>query len=287
MAFDQDTYSSLPPLPTNRRRLPPSEQHQQLALDLVSGRVQGTIVVQSPLHVGTGLLVEAPRGTRTTSPLVKQFYRLDNHRTIPGSSLKGSLRSLIELFTNACLPHERRGEHQGCSKTNVCVACKLFGSMGYEGNVYFAAATQLDDKVSVTTVPAQFNRKKHRDNRRFYPHRIKQTENATWALETVPKGGQFALNVTFRNLQSAEVGLLLIALGQGDPAICPKLGGAKSAGLGAVRFVDVAAERKVIGQSYRQLDSVYEPLDVAACLESAETLVNAAHLRDVQARMKL
>lgn len=279
------------------------EPQMRLRTDRLSGQISGEIVVHQPVHVGAGYLMPTPPGTTTTgASMMKAFVRQNNVRVIPGSSLKGAVRSLIEIFSFACVvsdrPLNRRKKQDPrnqdkpfpCPDSNnrICLACKLFGCFGYEGNVQFSGSVQLDDSYAAVEIPAPYNEGKWFEERRYYPHDTPTQDVANpWPMEAVPQGGRFTFAATFRNLTAGELGVLLIALGQGEPALCLKLGGGKNAGLGSVRFVGkdsppLVVTRIDLNNAYRELTMAYTAVDTAHCLAQASTLIDAGALAAVQ-----
>ena len=278
---------------------------------LLTGRLSADLVTLQPLHAGSGALVppealglEVPN----PPPLVKAFARRDGQRIIPGSALKGAFRSLVELFTPSCVckTKERKirrdPRYQECRYTlerrqrelypaphtastattgednperrqgELCPACKMFGGMGYRGQVRFDDAPQQAGGISILhRIPPQYPPRPDPDHRRYYPHALVDPRERTWPLEVVPPGQRFALTAQFTNLSEGELGLLLIALGQGEWALCPKIGAGKSSGLGAVRIEALVVERWRPEKAYRAFDdtAAWEPVDVQRCIEQA------------------
>lgn len=261
--------------------------HQQYTADRYTGQIQGTIKALQPLHVGTGLYVPpAQVGIESDVPLVKSFQAVDGRLTIPGSSLKGPVRSLVETITYACVnkpghrwqKHERDlfGEcryHSQRRQGKLCIACQMFGAMGYEGQIHFADAPQVAGETNVHFIPAQ-HQPQRSNERRHYPHDLKDPNDPQWPLEVALPDSRFHLTIRFQNLAAGELGLLLIALGQSDPPICLKVGAGKNSGLGAVRFQELKVERLNVAMLYETYDSstAPQPVDVSACLAAAKKL---------------
>jgi len=94
-------------------------------------RITGTLVNVSPLRVGAGR--EAPLGSAVdTAPLRVVFANGKSVPYIPGSSLKGVLRSLAESIARARnmpahSPWDPDVEKEGKDET-YCVICGTFGS---------------------------------------------------------------------------------------------------------------------------------------------------------------
>jgi hypothetical protein len=146
--------------------------------------------------------------------------------------------------------------------------------MGYQGRVYFQDAPQIAGENDIVFIPPQYQPQGDRA-RRHYPHALRDSRDPTLPLEAAAPGSDFDLHVAYRNLTQAELGLLLLALGRGEPALCPKIGGGKNSGLGAVAFRDVRVTAEDPALLYRQYDSdaAAQEVDVAACLEAAGSLL--------------
>lgn len=264
--------------------------HLRLTPDRLTGRLSAELVALQPIHIGSGALLppEALGLDAPNVPLVKAFARGDNERIIPGSSLKGTFRSLVELFTYSCIckirnrwkgnDRRRYGECKYDSKRHrgdLCPACRLFGAMGYQGQVRFDDAPQQAGSNALYPIPPQYQPRADQDYRRYYPHELIDNRARSWPLEVATTGARFALSVQFTNLTEGELGLLLIALGRGSWALCPKVGAGKSSGLGAVLIESLGVERWQTDRAYRAFESAkaWEPVDVEICIQAATSLL--------------
>lgn len=258
--------------------------HQQYTATLLTGTIHGTFTALQPLHVGTGLLVPpAQLAIESDVPLVKSFHQAQGVLTIPGSSLKGPIRSLVEAITYSCVNKTRRiwsrmereqyGEctyrsqrHEG----ELCVACRMFGAMGFEGQVHFSDAPLLHGEQGLHFIPAQYQ-PKGEEARRHYPHALQDPADPQWPLQVVQPRGTFRLQLRFQNLEAGQLGLLLLALGQGDPPICIKVGAGKNSGLGAIYVSEIQVNQVDVQTLYTDFASsaAQRPVDTAACLHAA------------------
>ena len=66
--------------------------HDHYVGDLLTGRLEGVITALSPVHVASGQIELTGR----QPSLVKAHFRCGGRLTIPGSSLKGAIRSIVE-----------------------------------------------------------------------------------------------------------------------------------------------------------------------------------------------
>jgi len=131
---------------TPSQRRPPTPHHKFTG---VSGRIEGTITAETPL------LIRDPR----SNDKKLQFLRNKGKSSafiVPGSSLKGMIRNLVETIGNGCFKlfdgnyqekswpvdvnyHSKmKHEFKECTNPNdLCLACRMFGTLAgnYMGNV--------------------------------------------------------------------------------------------------------------------------------------------------------
>jgi len=246
---------------------PPERQtlHLHERFSGLSGRMVFQIEVLSQyLYVGSGILdLFTPPGEKQEYAYYA-FARRNGQLVIPGTGIKGAVRGVFEALTNSCVSQRRRaermpGSHQPCQgikkgeeqRASLCPACRLFGVTGYRGRVHFTDATPIDPirtariKISDLWPPRQSKGRKFYQSKRFQSLDMRPEKSHRY-LEVVPKGSRFETALVFENLEEAEIGALLRALGLGPSsqksdgvlyAFPIKLGGAKPRCLGSVRFV--------------------------------------------------
>jgi hypothetical protein len=218
----------------------------------LTGSIEGVITALSPVHIASGNIELTGR----QPSLVKAHFRCGDKPTIPGSSLKGAVRSIVEAISNppscARITHARfdtlpQVARQCRDKSKLCIACRMFGAMGYLGRVQFHDAPLSEGETEIVTIPSLFApRSRERvyftggrvKGRKFYKHGLEGGEPARGnvPIEVCTKGSRFGLRVDFVSLSRDELGLLLAAMGQGDPPLFPKFGGGKPACCGSVRI---------------------------------------------------
>ncbi|GAB4520732.1 MAG: hypothetical protein Tsb0020_39340 [Haliangiales bacterium] len=164
-------YSFVPLPPTVRRESRPGDRHDRHCEGTLSGSIVITLATDSPVHVGSGHLVLVDQH------IVSNTSKVRGHLGVPGSSLKGVLRSRYEAITLSCVPlytdrdrvksRSREDiEHahfsnqvrrhpalakgpSACSPHKLCPACALFGRMSLRSRV-----SVLDFACNANTVPA-------------------------------------------------------------------------------------------------------------------------------------
>lgn len=279
------------PLSEQRPQLAPPAGHERYQEQRLTGQISGRLVAQSDLHVASGLLQRRPDDRQY--PLVKAHMRTNGCPVIPGTSLKGCIRAIVEAIspsvihvTKASLNDDDmrfrpgRGERTDAKKHIVALdpAARLFGAQGYLGSVRFSDALLEAGETVVALTPQLYApRPKAHDTyfdgrrvkgRKFYMHGDRAQGNLP--LEACPPGSRFAFTADFENVSAAEVGLLLTALGIGTPRFYPKLGGAKPACLGTIAVEDVTVRLFQPRNSYINFQSQCEPCAIAPLLESGQ-----------------
>lgn len=193
---------------------------------------------------------------------------------IPGTSLKGLVRSAFEVLMPSCVATHGgntnslvSGDVRKCESTRkLCPACRVFGYLKHgnsdvhKGLVHIgqAQATDAQEGRRVQLVPLS-NPEPHHSafykpggtpaGRKFYfhqhaisePQNENEKERGPW-VEPLAEGSTFRFEVTFENLTGREVAGLVAALTLADAAphdggtvaVRHKLGYGKPAGLGSV-----------------------------------------------------
>lgn len=174
---------------------------------------------------------------------------------IPGSSLKGVLRSFLESVQSGmddvvqpkdcvCCKNELKGkkerEARGSAEElalyiaqNSCPACKLFGNGVMAGKLKFADAALLDVGAWMGTEIRTSNAI-DRDT-----HTANTGTGALFDTEAIPAGTEFALRVTAENLTEEEArifGELMQYFAEGGITV----GGRSRAGLGMVKVEGIS-----------------------------------------------
>ncbi len=211
-------------------------------------RVEGTLVTETGLHIGG-----ADDGLDPTA-VDNAVVRLPDGRPyIPGSSLKGVLRSFLERLQNSpgrwllspgvrpedCLHNdwelEKRLKQENKSERQVaeaiwerlCPVCRLFGCQAFAGRVLVADLLPIGER---TLLERRHGVAIDRETRTA-------AGGALYDLEVVAPGSRFALSILVENPSDAQVRdlmIALLALAGGEIAL-----GAKTAsGLGRVRLTD-------------------------------------------------
>jgi len=220
-----------------------------------NGRMELEIEVLSDyLYVGSGNLDLFPLQGKDQARYT--FAQRNGQLIIPGTGIKGAVRSIVEAISNSCVKLSARkergpGTHYPChDPSRLCPACRLFGATGYRGRIHFSDAVPVGDvqtntiKIADLWPPKRFKGRKFYQTKAFQPQDMRPQKNYRF-LEVVPKGTHFRTTLFFENASTAEMGLLMRALGlicqKKDGSVVEafpiKIGGAKPRCLGSVRFI--------------------------------------------------
>jgi len=308
--FDQQD-DDQPPLPKPYAFVPIPEKrmgqerpvgHDLYQGNLLTGRIEGTLNARSPVHVGSGNI----EVTGKVPSLAKTHFRRNDRPVIPGSSLKGVVRSIVEAISDppSCLRVMKKGfdyppaNVRACKdKERLCVTCRIFGAMDYQGLIAFSDAPLEQGNTEIIQIPTlhppgMYERERvYFDERRvkgrkFYMHgRDGKTAHGNAPIEACKVGSRFPLRVDFKNLNPDQLGLLLTALGQGQPPLFPKLGGAKPVCCGSLEITEVDITSFQSRSSSLDFD-LKQNLEDMQGLIRANRMVNGANLNEVAEILK-
>ncbi len=222
-------------------------------------KIIGKMQLEGILECVTGLHIGASKENMEIgaldSPVVRDPITLEPY--IPGSSLKGKLRSLLEKATPTVTPNRNGGtpknpimrhECDDSKQANNCPVCRLFGSTGPgEGNKNFPARIKIRDLAL-----ANADELKKMDTGLLYTEwkfensidRVTSAANPR-NLERVPRGAKFKLSIVYdvEDIATLEQDLenlrLAIRLLHDD-----SLGGHGSRGYGQVKIEFTSIEAR-------------------------------------------
>jgi CRISPR-associated protein Csm3 len=212
-------------------------------------KLEGTITLKSGLHIGSGNMEMHIGGT--DSPVIKHPHTLEPY--IPGSSLKGKVRSLLEMESGLMIYTEgdvvssktlQKDEVKNNSdlKAKCEAILKIFGSSGADKEdetgfgptrVAFADC-YLDDKWKEIAKNNRWLLTEEKSENVI--NRIKGTAEHPRFIERVPEGTKFSLLVTFKVLQNGDEKLFDELLRGLKLLEMDALGGSGSRGYGRITF---------------------------------------------------
>lgn len=209
--------------------------------------LRGSLVTRTGLRVGSGGSGESDA---VDLPVLRDAHR---YPMIPGSSIKGVLRSTVESLLRganqdrathlwACDPHSegkggepascgfhKSGEQPSTDTSGYCAACRLFGSRRVASHVRFTDALIPNDKRS-GRIPVETRDGVAIDRDLRVAHGV-----AKYDFEVVSPGTQFDLEVFIENPEDWLMGLLIVGFEQIAEGFSA-LGGFTSRGLGRVEI---------------------------------------------------
>ncbi len=201
------------------------------------GIISCTLENLTPLFVGKNRLNDQLFLTRNGKPV------------IPGSSLKGMLRSLSEIIGGGCHVTDPKGQYSkplaACNDAQkLCIACRMFGMMErgsharvHLGNVSTGDALIREGKPQTQTFQILLSNcgTRHESfyrtpksgrfdgkSRKLYFHQPLRTDSVpnvpeklkprTWNINALKPGHHFDFEVHFTNLSKEEIELLVYSL---------------------------------------------------------------------------
>lgn len=195
-----------------------------------------TIKTNSDLHVGGHSTIEP---AEVDNPVIKNS---DGYPIIPGSSLKGVLRTETErllrgLGADVCDIYDRIN----CGGCNVCAVCQLFGGKDLASSIRVKDSTTSQKKTLIRdSIAIDRQKRKARDGGKF-------------DLEVVPKGTSFSGKITIENtgLKEFEYSKLGAVLNLFDfvNSCSSSIGHATSRGFGEVE-INVESFNLILAKDY-------------------------------------
>jgi len=241
-------------IPSNYRPLPSApivragadEQRGMHGLtrdDRLTGVLTFEIVTRTPIRIGSGVTEPIPLADGKTE-IAAGLARVRRRPAIPGSSIKGTLRSLCEAIGGGC------GIDDRCDPP--CRICGLFGQIAGQrtlmGRVGFSDALPVkrsDADTGLVRLPRAFQPRKAVGRRLYGPAPAGLPKDVPH--EVVLKGARCRGTMTLANVTYGELGLVVLAAGL-DRTFYPRIGGGKFAGLGEIE-VHITEAR--LRRSYR------------------------------------
>jgi len=203
-------------------------------------QIKVTLTVEKTLLIGSGEGDISPTGIDIPQLRLTQ---LDNGIPvevpyIPGSSLKGGIRSTCETMIRTYLGnnsgiicYEDAPVEEGCCGNDggtLCLMCDTFGDVNRMSKVCFDDAFLIDTTNLLETI-------QHRTGIKISRKTGTVAGRALYKLEFIPKGARFKFNILCTNILSSELKLLLLTMRLYNDGRF-KLGGQKSRGMGAISF---------------------------------------------------
>ena len=204
-------------------------------------RLSGKIIVKTGLHIGGNVEVVEIGGV--DNPIIKN--PITNEPYIPGSSLKGKMRSLLEWKLNKIDP---KGDVHSWCGDEKCPICRIFGTSSDKAMI---GPTRLIIRDAELT--QKYKNKMHQEGMSLveikYENRINRitAQAVPRSLERVIADTEFSFELIYRIFDMKDEGktdedmfkyvLLGLSYLQQDT-----LGGSGSRGCGKIEFLDLVDE---------------------------------------------
>lgn len=222
----------------------------------LTGKLQLKIKTLVPLFIGSGI-----EYYNDDNELYKCFIHCNNKPVIPGSTIKGVLRTISQGVSYSCVEVDKSitEDLPFINKNCRCIVCKTYGKMGLKGMVNFGDFLLETGEKDFIKIPIQMSpditkREVYYKNNKligikFYRHgdyRIANLDKEkAILLEVVMENATFKGEIIFHNLNKTQLELLCYSLGL-DKSITPKIGGNKSGYFGSCSFEVI---KSVIGKN--------------------------------------
>lgn len=212
-------------------------------------KIEGKITVITGLHIGAGSDTMEIGGM--DQPIIK--HPITEAPYIPGSTLKGKMRSLLETkyFIDRSATREyltgkkdKKGQGLACNcGESDCPACTIFGNTAREPHtgptrivVRDANLTsEFREKFNSGNLPMEVKYENTID-------RVKGTASNPRPLERVPAGVEFDFNISLKQYEGDSPDLKDYVLKGLKMIELDALGGNSSRGCGQVRFDDLKVD---------------------------------------------
>jgi len=201
--------------------------------------ITGTILLKTGLHIGGG--GETIQIGGMDNPIIKN--PLNSYPYIPGSSLKGKMRSLLEW------KYDKSPDGNPC-KCSQCDICRIFGTSGAEESLLGPTRIIVRDAHLTLSSREELDRMRQEKGLIYVEEkyensidRLKGTAKNPRPTERVPAGINFAFEIVLRVFEGDNEEEMMkrvkeaLRLVQADA-----LGGSGSRGYGKVEFVACKVE---------------------------------------------
>jgi len=207
-------------------------------------KLTAIIHLKSGLHIGSGEMVE--RGEPL--PVIKSLRTKLPY--IPGSSLKGKMRHLLELKYRYDSSEVQTGNPCGCGKCQICL---LFGSSRVEttkepARLLFRDCSLTDSSINLIEKIELEEKPGIKIDRKSG----KVAEKALFTIERVPEGCEFDLELSIRIFEGDNENAVKNWLAMGLFLIeQDALGGSGTRGSGYVEFDNIQFDGEKFEENWR------------------------------------
>lgn len=223
--------------------------------------INGKLVAKSPIHIGVGNNDFIP--TSVDAAVIKD---INNKPFIPGSSLKGTIRSLLErIIATGAITYKKNNKDVGFTACNIlstpcvddkklkdikkykltdkdlaeaiyneqCDVCRIFGGNGFAAKLRINDARLTEESEFKTTI---------RDGVAIDRDTLAAKDKAKYTFECVEPGAEFNFEMVVDNLEDKYIDFLKIIINVLESGEL-KVGGKTSVGLGSIELKDTKIYR--------------------------------------------
>lgn len=201
------------------------------SMQKLNGIIRATVKAYTPLAFSSGEFYG--RNGDVFYPLKRENGKI----VIPGSSLKGAIRTYAEALSYSCHLDKPCGEFEN----GLCIDCAIFGTSGKKfstmGKVHFNDVFLNPESVKIKEVgmSRQYNGKGNQI--KIYSHKSKENGNKAFVYEAIDIGSMFDFEIQFHGMDERELGLLTLAMGCAkDKSFGLKFGHGKNEGYGSAKI---------------------------------------------------
>ena len=231
----------------------------------LKGKIDLRIEVLNAIHVSMTEYDMDSSGT-----LYKEFFKINNKYAIPGTSVKGMLRSISEMISNSCISVSKEEssllpsyKHKTCRGRNLCIICDMFGAMGKKSKIKvsdFICEKGTGNKVVIGMPQLRYPKigqvyiddKNILKGYKYYKHGIESImKKGNSNCECFIKGSVFNGYIIYENLDEDELNLLCYSLGLTD-GFNHKIGYGKPSYYGSIRITTENEEYIKHAESYKE-----------------------------------
>ncbi len=231
-------------------------------------KISGIIKLLSGLHIGAGDSALEIGGL--DQPIIK--HPITGEPYIPGSSLKGKIRSLLELKYGKFINDLNAKNYGGPCNCGNCLICKVFG-VGASNKSGEAGPTRLlvRDAFMTEEWKEKFKNGELSLEIKYENtiNRITGTAEHPRPLERVPAGVEFEFNMSVRIYDQDNEDEILSLIKQGMALLqLDALGGNGSRGCGHIEFSKITISKD--SNKEDEEENLNDFLRVKLCLENIE-----------------
>lgn len=240
--------------------------------------ITGIIVCESGLHIGGSS--DAVDIGGSDNPVIRDV--ISGYPYIPGSSLKGKLRSLLELSDKKSSQSVIDNKDSNSISTDEdCIAVQLFGttpkdSKDIDSEKSYQTRTIIRDSFPTDDTVEKWNKSDELFNGAEIKwentiHRI-TSEAKPRNIERVPRGSEFNFEIVFSTYSEDESKNLVKLLESMKLLENNYLGGSGSRGSGQVKFKDIKICKRDI--DYYTKDAKEDPILESEDIDGAINKIN-------------